>query len=137
LITTFEPNQLLKLNCFHEKEKILSLALILFSLVCLLISFILIILLCCGLKQINYKNKYMVSNATNLQNKYSYIDRETRTIKRFCVSTLQVNIEGAWSDIKNLQKAVFFSNPGEFNLNKDTNETSYAVSINPKELVCF
>jgi len=137
LITTFEPHQLLQLNLFHEKEKILILALLLFSLVCLLISFILIIRLCCGLKQINYKIKSMVSNASNLQNNYSDIDRETRTIKRFCVSTLQVNIEGARSDIKNLQKAVFYSNSGEINLNIDTNQISYAVSKNPEELVSF
>jgi hypothetical protein len=137
LIITFEPHQLLQLNLFHEKEKILILALLLFSLVCLLISFILIIRLCCGLKQINYKIKSMITNATNLQNNYSYIDRETRTIKRFCVATLKVNIEGTRSKIKNFQKAVFYSNSGKVNLNIVTNETSKAVSKNPEELVCF
>ncbi len=81
LITTFEPHQHLQLNFFHEKEKIFILALLLFSLVCLLISFILIIRLCCGLKQINYKIKSLVSNASNLQNNYSNLDRETRTKK--------------------------------------------------------
>ena len=101
-----------------------------------MISFILIIRVCFGLRKINNKIKSIVSNVTNLQNKYFDIDRESKTIKRFCVSTLKVGIEVAQSDIKNLQNAVFFSNLDVIKLNVETNKTCSAVSPKPEELVC-
>lgn len=107
--TTLQPPKLLdRKHIIEDRQLICLLAFLLLNLFCLLVSKIFIIYFCCRLKKNNNKIKSVTVNISNLQNRYCDIEREVRTIKRFCVSSLKVELEGVQRNIIILQD--FLSN---------------------------